>query len=138
VAGLVLVDPANEEHWEFGRTSDPERWDRVEAEVRKDFGVPPPGWSGQWRALPTTIREATASFPLPAVPVSVLSALQPLQGDFLLNSTMTEHWLGTHERLVARIAGATHIRVEKVDHLGILAHEELLRAIRDVIQRARL
>lgn len=137
VAGLVLVDPATEEHWEFVRTSNPARWDDFEREVRKEFGVPPPGWTGQWRALPVTIREAAASFPLPEVPVRVLSALQPLPGDFALDSAMIGHWVGAHERLVARVPGATHIKIETTDHMGILDRDELLRSIRDLIERSR-
>jgi pimeloyl-ACP methyl ester carboxylesterase len=138
VAGLVLIDPATEEHYEFVRASDPTRWDNFHAEVRQQYGPPPPGWVGQWNALPTSIREAQESFPLPAVPVRVLSALQPTRDEWLVQDAgMISRWVGAHEKLVASLPGATHAKIDSTDHGGILRREELLRTILELVERSR-
>ena len=73
-SGLVFVDPATVAVYEYMRESDPERWDNYVDEVTTTMD-PPPGWFGQWEALPLSLDQARQAWPLPDVPTVVLSAL---------------------------------------------------------------
>ncbi len=137
VAGLVLVDPATEDAYEHWRTTDPVHWAGFEQEIRHKYN-PPSGWYGQWRALPQSIDEARAAWPLPDVPVTVFTALVPLPEEWVrANEARIQVWLKAHRNLVARIPHAKHVVVESADHDSILNHPDLIRAILEIVEAVR-
>ena len=137
VAGLVLVDPATEEGYEHWRTTDPVHWAGFEEEVRHKYD-PPSGWYGQWRALPRSIDEARAAWPLPSVPIVVFTALVPTPEEWILaNDARIQVWLKGHRNVVARIPQAKHIVVESADHMSILNNDDLKRSILETVEAVR-
>jgi len=128
IAGLVLVDPATEEDYERLQH------DKSIEELQK-MGMPT-GAVAQWRALPDTIDQARHSWPLPAVPVVVLTSGQPIGQWPLATPEDMQQWLKSHNELVARIPGAKHIVMSNADHLSILKEgaviEEITKMMDDV------
>ena len=145
VAGVVLVDPATVEIWESLRVGDPERWDGFEEEVAS--AAPPPDWSGQWpprgfsqqwRALPITLDQLRQSWPLPAVPTVVLTAMVPIPTDWPFETPEDmEFWLETHETLLGKLPGADHIVLPDADHISILDESILHEKILEVVEQVR-
>jgi len=136
VAGLVLADPATEDAYENWQSTDPDHFAGFESEVRAEYD-PPVGWCGQWRALEESIGEARNSWPLPAVPTVVLTALTPLPDEWVLADTnRIAEWKQAHERLVRRIDGAEHVVIPSVDHVGLLDRPELFNVINSIVDRS--
>jgi pimeloyl-ACP methyl ester carboxylesterase len=88
IAGLVLVDPATEEDYERMQR------DKSVEDLQK-MGMPA-GAVAQWRALPDTIDQARHSWPLPAVPVVVLTSGKPLGAWPLATAEDMQLWLKSH------------------------------------------
>ena len=129
IAGLVLVDPATEEDYE--------RMQREKSvEDLEKMGMPA-GMVAQWRALPETIRQARESWPLPGVPVVVLTSGKPLGQWPLATPTDMQRWLESHDKLVARIPGAEHIVISGADHLSILKEGAVVEKIREMVNGVR-
>jgi pimeloyl-ACP methyl ester carboxylesterase len=136
LAGLVLADPATEDAYENWQSTDPDHFAAFEKQVRDNYD-PPVGWYGQWHALTASIAEARSSWPLPAVPSVVLTALVPLPDEWVLaDSSRIVEWRDAHERLVRRIDGAEHIVIPSADHVTLLDRPELLDAINTVLDRS--
>lgn len=112
IAGLVLVDPATEEDYERMQQ------DKSVEDLQK-MGMPS-GTLAQWRALPETIDQARHAWPLPGVPVVVLTSGKPLGAWPLATAEDMQRWLDSHDKLVAKIPGAKHIVIQNADHLSIL------------------
>jgi pimeloyl-ACP methyl ester carboxylesterase len=129
IAGLVLLDPATEEDYE-----------RLEldksAEDLQKMGMPP-GAVAQWRALPDTINQARHSWPLPAVPVVVLTSGKPLGAWPLATVEDMQRWLESHNKLVARIPGAKHMVFPDADHLSILKESAVVEQITKMVDGFR-
>jgi dienelactone hydrolase len=130
VAGLVLVDPATEEDYERMQH------DKSTEELRK-MGMPA-GAVAQWRALPETIDQARHSWPLPAVPVVVLTSGTPLGAWPLATAEDIQRWLESHKKLVAKIPGAQHVIIPNADHLSILKESAVAEQILKVVEAARV
>jgi hypothetical protein len=79
----------------------------------------PSGAVAQLRALPDTIDQARHSWPVPAVPVVVLTSGKPLGAWPLATADDMQRWLELHNKLVAKIPGAQHIVFPKADHINI-------------------
>lgn len=132
IAGLVLADPATEDEYErllHDKT----------AEDLQRMGMPA-GTVAQWRALPESIKQARDSWPLPKVPVVVLTSGKPLSQWPLATPEDMQRWLGSHNQLVARIPGAEHVVIPSVDHLSILKEGAVVGEITKMVDatRARL
>jgi pimeloyl-ACP methyl ester carboxylesterase len=125
IAGLVLVDPATEEDYERMQHE-------KSVEDLQKMGMPS-GAVAQWRALPETIDQARHSWPLPAVPVVVLTSGKPLGAWPLATAEDMQRWLESHNRLVARIPGAKHIVFPNADHLSILKEGAVVEQITKMI-----
>jgi pimeloyl-ACP methyl ester carboxylesterase len=129
IAGLVLVDPAMEEDYE--------RMQREKSvEDLQKLGMPV-GAVGQWRALPDTIDQTRHSWPLPAVPVVVLTSGKPLGAWPLATAEDMQRWLESHNQLVAKIPGAKHIVVPSADHLSILTEGGVVEQITEMVDGVR-
>jgi pimeloyl-ACP methyl ester carboxylesterase len=129
VAGLVLVDPATEEDYERMQH------DKSVEDLQK-MGMPP-GAVAQWRALPDTIDQARHSWPLPAVPVVVLTSGKPLGAWPLATAEDMQRWLESHSKLVAKIPGAKHIEIQNADHLSILKEGSVVEQITKMVDAVR-
>jgi pimeloyl-ACP methyl ester carboxylesterase len=129
VAGLVLVDPATEEDYERLQK------DKTVEDLQK-MGMPP-GAVAQWRALPDTIDQARHAWPLPAVPVVVLTSGKPLGAWPLATAEDMQQWLKSHNQLVARISGAKHLVFPNADHLSILKEGAVVERIREMVDAVR-
>ena len=129
IAGLVLIDPATEEDYE--------RMQKNKAvEDLQKMGMPA-GAVAQWRALPDTIDQARRSWPLPPVPVVVLTSGKALGAWPLASPEDMQRWLEAHNKLVARIPGAKHLVFPNVDHLSILREDAVVEQIRKMIDTTR-
>lgn len=134
VAGLVFVDPATEGIYQNMRTRDPERWLGFAHDVRPTS----PGWAPQWDALPTSMEQASEAWPLPAVPMAVLTALELLPGEWALESPeYMSVWAEEHRRLVEKLGASQHIVIEEADHLTILDEPILVETILEMVRVAR-
>jgi pimeloyl-ACP methyl ester carboxylesterase len=129
IAGLVLVDPATEEDYERMQR------DKSVEDLQK-MGMPP-GAVGQWRALTDTIHQARQSWPLPAVPVVVLTSGKPLGAWPLATDVDMQRWLESHDKLVAKIPGAEHIVIPGADHLSILKETAVVEQITKMVDAVR-
>ena len=138
IAGMVLVDPATEDAYDYWRTKAPAHWDGFESAVERQVGEPPPGWYGQWRALPLSIKQARESWPLPDAPTVVFTAMQPIPGEWMLeNASRMNVWLNAHRELVAQIPDSEHIVVHEAHHGSILGEEILARKILNMVESLR-
>lgn len=129
IAGLVLVDPATEEDYERMQK------DKTAQDLPK-MGMPS-GAVAQWRALPETIDQARHAWPLPAVPVVVLTSGKPLGGWPLATVEDMQRWLEAHNTLVAKIPGAQHIVIPNADHLSILKEGAVVEQIMGMVDAVR-
>jgi hypothetical protein len=129
IAGLVLVDPAAEEDYERMQH------DKSVGDLQK-MGVPP-GAVAQWRALPDTLDQARHSWPLPAVPVVVLTSGKPLGAWPLATVEDMQRWLVSHNQLVEKIPGAKHIEIQTADHLSILKEPVVTEEILNMMTAVR-
>jgi pimeloyl-ACP methyl ester carboxylesterase len=127
VAGLVLVDPTQEEAMEWLRARHPElnHVSTQERTAQTEFGC-------SWDSL----AQARAAWPLPDVPVTLLTCLRSdgsrLAAEFL------PIWLDSHRRWLARVPGATHLILPESGHGIVLEDpERVTDAIRQVVAEAR-
>jgi pimeloyl-ACP methyl ester carboxylesterase len=136
VAGLVLVDPAVEDVYDYMRDSDPERWANYADEVGELYD-PPPGWFGQWEALQQSLRQARDSWPLPAVPTVVLSAGSPA-GEWPIQTEQDMAvWAEAQESLVEQIPGVEHLVFPAANHASLLSEPTLPEKIIETVARGR-
>jgi pimeloyl-ACP methyl ester carboxylesterase len=135
VAGLVLVDPATEDFYDRMRTETPEDWSRTSEEMLR-LGDSS-GLLGQWRALPRSLDQARASWPLRPVPTVVLTSTKP-QGQWPLSTASDmPAWAEAHAVVASKIPGSRHIAIDNTDHLSILWSSVLSEQIRLVVDEAR-
>jgi pimeloyl-ACP methyl ester carboxylesterase len=129
VGALLLVDPATDEDYERMRH------DKSVEDLQK-MGMPA-GAVEQWRALPETIAQAHQAWPLPAVPVVVLTSGKPLGAWPLATAEDMQQWLAAHNDLVAKIPGAVHILLPTADHLSILQEGAVVEQITKMVDTVR-
>jgi len=135
IAGLVFVDAATEEVYEYMQQSDPARWEGYVEEVRESHR-PAPGWFGQWEALPLSLDQARASWPLPEVPTVVVSALTPAGEWPLASSEDMEVWARAQRAFADRIPGAKHVEIPDAHHMSLLHDPGLRTAVLEVWAQA--
>jgi pimeloyl-ACP methyl ester carboxylesterase len=129
IAGIIFVDPATEDIYDFMRKSDPDGWNQNEANTLRENPGIAPGWTGQWRALPESIQQARSAWPLPKVPALVLTGLTPIPDERMFeNSEAMQRWLLAHKGLVNRIPGCEHIVIKEASH-GLLDEKLLTEKI---------
>ena len=134
VAGLVLIDPTSEDYPTELKKARPAAAAEIEREMTASRSGLPQGARLEYDSMPADYQLARESWPLPDVPVAVLTSMHP-GTDLMRDSPML--WLGLHKDLVARIPGAKHIITDKVGHSIHLEQTDLVvDAIRDVVNRA--
>jgi pimeloyl-ACP methyl ester carboxylesterase len=129
IAGLVLIDPATEGDYERLQH------DRSVEDLQK-MGMPAAAVA-QWSALSETIDQARHSWPLPAVPVVVLTSGKPLGSWPLASTEDMQGWLESHNKLVEKIPGAKHTILPNADHLSILKEGAVVEEIAKMVDGVR-
>lgn len=109
VAGIVLVDPAPEHFYEMA-AEDPSLW----KSITDDLNEMPPAGKAQMDVIETTVAELKAAWPLPHVPVVVISGtkIQPP----IFTPDRRREVTSMQEALVQRIPGAKHIEATGCGH----------------------
>jgi pimeloyl-ACP methyl ester carboxylesterase len=135
VAGLVLVDPTSEDfEAELIKARGPEFRERAEkqkAEMAKQAEQMPLGRRYEYEALEASLQQARDAWPLPAVPVVLLTSMHPTS-DIATGSPII--WLELHKDFLKRVPVSVHIVTEKSGH-GIQMEEPTLvvDAIRQIV-----
>jgi pimeloyl-ACP methyl ester carboxylesterase len=130
VAGLVLLDPAQEEFIDWNLARDPAR------EKRQDE---------EWKEIQASLAEAHESRVPPGVPVVLITAMGPrVFPDFIAEKdrqelkTIRPVWLKFHQEWIDKISTGRHLITENSGH-GIPFEEPelVVRTIREVVEKAR-
>ena len=139
VAGLVLIDPTAEDYDAELIRARGENMRRetaaADAAMAQDMKNAPVGFRLEYESLNADMQEAREAWPLPKVPITVMTSLHPGAD---LNHESPMIWLGLHQDLAKR-AGAKHVITEKLGHNmqnedpGFVAKEiqELVRSKKD-------
>ena len=126
VSGLVLIDPSQEEFFEWLKAHRPDLnviTPEEEAE-QSEYGC-------TWASLNQARRAA-----VPDLPVTLITAMRPF-GEF--DVRLRPQWLQAHQRWLGAIRDGQHLITERSDH-GIIWEEPglVVQAIRDIVKRASL
>ena len=129
VSGLVFLDAATENMYRYMKQHSPVEWAAAEH-------ANGPGFQNQWRALPQTLQQVAAAWPLPDVPTTFLVADKPLgQWPLATESDVKELRQG-QEALRSRIPGATWVPVPDSTHMSILLKgqtaDEIIRLVNQI------
>lgn len=138
VAGIVLLDPTSEDFLGELKRRNPRMWDeaqRQNTEMAAQFSDPNAGGRNEYLSLETDYEEARNAFPLPKVPVVLISAERP--GSDIPDSP-NNLLLDLHERFVRRIPGARHIVTNKSTHLIMIdAPQIVVDSVREILDQVR-
>jgi pimeloyl-ACP methyl ester carboxylesterase len=116
VAGLVLVDPVDEKlEQEIHARMAPEQWAAREAAIAESLGTMPPQIRREQDALNLSGREAAAAWPLPQVPLALLTGTKK-NPRFPGNPLEQDVKLHLHDAFLDRIGDGTHILVHDSRH----------------------
>jgi pimeloyl-ACP methyl ester carboxylesterase len=131
IAGLIFVDPATEGYYDYMMKETPREW--AAAADAKDEG-----FREQWVAIPEALDEARRAWPLPQVPVTILTAGRPL-GEWPLRSEKDlERFHQEQLVLAARIAGAKLVSIPAASHMSILQNDQLAQEIVEIVRKTRV
>jgi pimeloyl-ACP methyl ester carboxylesterase len=139
VAGIVLVDPTAEDLNARLQADEPVVWQRMEMqkpEMDKEINRWP--WAGnrsEYEKLTSDLEQARQAWPLPAVPLTLLTATRAYTS---ARARVDAIKLELHGAFLQRVPGARHIVTNKSGH-GIHVEEPdlVVAAIREVVQAAR-
>lgn len=130
IAGLVLVDPAMEGYYEYMMNETPREWAAAEHAMGE-------GFRQQWIDMSLALEDARQAWPLPGVPVTIVTADQPL-GEWPLKSGKDVERLHQQQLdLAARIPGSRVVTLSDANHMTILGKDQLAREIEEVVEKAR-
>lgn len=101
VAAMVFVEPSSEDYEDWLHGAHPEVFEAGRAELEHSAA----GFRDHAAAWTNSLEEARQAWPLPPVPVVVLTGMR----HDLEDKDKREMWLQCHKRFVERIPGATHI-----------------------------
>jgi pimeloyl-ACP methyl ester carboxylesterase len=137
VAGFVLVDSATDSLYDHMRENDRARWEnRSDPASWAEGWQAPPGWVGQMDALPQSVEQFRASWPLTDIPTVVLTALSPVGGYPLESAQDMLRWERFQSALVARIPGVEQVVLPHANHGSILGETVLGEKIIEIVKRA--
>jgi pimeloyl-ACP methyl ester carboxylesterase len=127
VAGMVFVDPSQEEAFAWLKVQHPEI-NRItpEEEAAQDE------WGCSWASLD----QARRAWPLPNVPVTLITCVR-LDGNPLLREIVPV-WLKSHQNWLSKIPDARHVVTDRSGHGIVLQEPELvIEEIREMVERVR-
>lgn len=128
VAGLVLVDPSQEEAFDWLREHHPHINRITEAEaIAKDE------WATSW----TSLSQARKAMPLPNVPVTLITCLGGYEKGPIMRE-MLPIWLNAHRNWLKDIPNSRHIVAEDCTHgIVIQKPQVVIDAIREMVEQVR-
>lgn len=135
VAGIVLVDPPHEELLDWLRVHAPDA-DRIPSERLAEM---PEGVRAEWDARTAVIEEMRKAWPLPRVPILLItSAKNDAMLSRMVSGEAVDVLLDARKKFLARAKGAKHIVTEKSGHNVPREEPELIvEAVREVWSAAR-
>jgi pimeloyl-ACP methyl ester carboxylesterase len=130
VAGLVLVEPSSEEYEDWLHEKHPEAFQTA----AKELETATQGFRDHVAAWQVSLEQARAAWPLPLVPVVVLTGMRHDAAE----AEKRQMWLTMHRRFVERVPGARHIVSTRSGHgLAYTEPELVINAVREVVDKAR-
>jgi pimeloyl-ACP methyl ester carboxylesterase len=130
IAGMVLLDPTQEEFVDWNLARDPTKPKRQDEE---------------WKEIQASLVEAHESHVPPGIPVVLITAMGPrVLPDFVTEKdrqelkTIRPVWLKLHQEWIDKISTGRHLITENSGH-GIPFEEPelVVRTIREVVEKAR-
>jgi pimeloyl-ACP methyl ester carboxylesterase len=138
VAGIVLLDPTSEDFLVELKKRNQRMYAEAEkqnAEMESQFSDPNAVGRGEYLSLETDYQQARDAFPLPNVPLVLISAKRP---GAAIPDSPDRIALDLHEDFVKRIPGARHIVTQNSRHLIMEDDPQLVvNTIREIIEEAR-
>jgi pimeloyl-ACP methyl ester carboxylesterase len=110
VAGIVLVDPAPEAFYSMLAQEDPALWKMMQEDLKNS----PPGAGAQMNENDKTVEEVKAAFPLPKVPVVVISGTKAQPPVF--TPERRKEMTSLQAALVQQMPGAQHVEATGCGH----------------------
>jgi pimeloyl-ACP methyl ester carboxylesterase len=138
VAGLIFVDPGDGRLDQLLRSKLPaEIWSAREKALSDEMPKLPAAVRREYDGLKLSGEEASAAFPLPVVPTTLLTGTKK-NPDFPGNPIEQDLKLQLHKETIARIPGVKHILVPESRHyIQNDAPAVVITAVRDVIEQVR-
>lgn len=138
IAGIVLLDPTSEDFLGDLKLRNPRMWEEAQKqnmEMAAQFSDPNALGRNEYVSLETDYEQARNAFPLPEVPVALISARRP--GSDIPDSPNNIS-LDLHERFVKQVPGAQHVTTDKSAHLIMRDDPQLVvDTVKEVVDRAR-
>jgi pimeloyl-ACP methyl ester carboxylesterase len=126
VAGMVLLDPTQEEFLDWMKIHHPDK--ALSKEIQRDFAT----GAGFW----DTLRELKTAAPLPNVPVTVVTATKFINDP--LRIEVLPVWTESHEKWVKALPQGRHILAPDSGHgIQVENPELVIKLIRETIEQAR-
>lgn len=137
VAGMVFVDPVDERlESEIQRQMQPDQWEARRAAIAKAVGGMPDPVRREQRALSTSGDEAAQAWPLPGVPVALLTGTKK-NPQFPGNPLEQDTKLRLHDGFMDRLGRGVHVLVPTSRHY--IQNDEprlVIHAIADIAAEA--
>lgn len=133
VAGIVLIDPSSEDFFKQLEVRFPELWKKIKEMEGRGLSLAPQGVRRELEAIDLDINQAKAAWPLPAVPVVLITSTYAAP---LTTPESRDLWLELHKRFLKRVPNAKHVVTEKSGHFIHSQEPELVtEAIRDIVNQ---
>ena len=130
VAGMILIDPAQETFDEWTKIHPPPGFKDEEAKIAKA----PQGLRDEYAAIGETYEQARTARVPPGIPVTLLTAMQD-QG---MPAEARRVWAEKQKEWIDKVPGGKRIVAEKSGHFIQLQEPELvINAIKEVVEKAR-
>jgi pimeloyl-ACP methyl ester carboxylesterase len=133
ICGIVFVDPVPEDFYEWMRVHQAEDWKQMEAASAQL----PEGLRNELAGKDESAEQARKAWPLPKVPITLLTAKKPMPPYFTPNTMQA--WVRMHEEFAKKIPGIQHIVADSSTHMVPVEQPELVvEAIRHEIESLKL
>src|SRR5713101_6879382 len=135
IAGMVFVDTTPEGFFDqLAAIQSPEERDAFAQQIQRYLGQASAGRKAEWEALPQVEREDRAAWPLPHVPVTLMTGMKD-EPDKCAQAKQL--WLKMQDEWLKRIPDAKHIVTQNSGHYVQLDEPQLVvNAIEEVFRTA--
>ncbi len=129
VAALVFIDPLTES-FVARMHADTAGWTRATGGLAG-------GSRQEWDSLAQSAEEASAAWPLPQVPYVVVTAQRPFGRWPLATRADGQAWVQSHEALLGRLGGATHVLLPQATDATVLQDAGVAAAVIEAVEQVR-
>jgi pimeloyl-ACP methyl ester carboxylesterase len=137
VTGIVLIDPTAEDFTARIQAEEPVVWQRMQTEkpeMERDVSWTE-GMRSEYRELDSNLEQARNAWPLPVVPVTLLTAMR---ADSVAGVRLAAIELELHKAFLEHVPWAKHIVTNKSGHDIHMEEPDLVvAAIREVVEASR-